>query len=616
MIESLLEKANKLPLLPGVYIMRDTAGTAIYVGKAKKLKNRVSSYFHGEHPPKVSAMVAKVADFEVVVVNSEFEALILENSLIKRHMPRYNILLKDDKGYPFVRLDRQPAYPVFSVVNKPKDDGAEYFGPFGGRGTTFDILNALKKTFLLPNCSRKFPRDIGKERPCLNYQMGLCAGYCRPEADPSEYRRSIDHAVMVLTGKTTELQAELTKQMEAAAEELRFEVAAGYRDRLNALRNLENRQKVIATVFADTDAIGYHRGAKTGFTVLHYSDGCLAGKDFELLDEPLEPDSEALANLIAQYYSHRGSYPRILLLPFSVEDINSLSRLLSEAAGHTVRLFVPYRGDRATLTETACLNAREEVQRATTAAQRRSKTLEWLQKTLELPTLPRRIEAFDISNTGDFGVVAAMTVFYDGKPLKRDYRKFKIKTIVGQDDYGSMHEAVSRRFARCIEGDEKFADVPDLLLIDGGDIHAAVAETALAEIGLKLPVFGMVKDDHHRTRALVTSGGREIGIARNQTVFALIGSIQEETHRFAIEYHRSLRSSTIHSTLDKIAGVGEQRRAALLKKFKSVNAIRSATVEELNAVVPKNTALAIYEYFHQEEDSSCALSLERQGEDD
>ena len=600
-IDELREKANRLPLLPGVYLMRDAEGTVIYVGKAKKLKNRVSSYFHGEHLPKVAAMVDHVADFEVVVVNSEFEALMLENSLIKRHMPHYNILLRDDKGYPFVRLDMREEYPRFSVVKAPKDDGAKYFGPFGGRGTTFDILATLQKALSLPTCSRRFPRDIGRERPCLNFQMGLCAGYCRPEADPVEYRRSMEQAAMVLSGRSAELKQALTEQMEQAAEELRFEQAALYRDRLRAVENLGNRQKVIATAFADTDAVGFFRGAKTCFAVLHYSEGSLAGKDFTIVDEPLETDGEAVERFLCQYYARRGGAAKTVLLPVEVEDAEALEKLLSEMAGRRVRVSTPQRGDRAALTETACLNAREEVQRALTAAQRRSKTLEWLQKALSLPTLPRRIEAFDISNTGSFGVVAAMTVFVDGKPLKRDYRKFKMKTVDGQDDYGSMHEAVYRRFARCVEGDEKFAEVPDLLLIDGGDVHAATAERALAELGLVLPVCGMVKDDHHRTRALITSDGHEIGIVGNQAVFSFIGTIQEETHRFAIEYHRSLRTATIGSTLDKIPGVGEKRRQALLKHFRSVGAVRAASAEQLAAVVPKNTAQAVYDYFHPEE---------------
>ena len=604
--EALLEKANRLPLLPGVYLMHGADGTIIYVGKAKKLKNRVSSYFHGDHLPKVEAMVQKVADFEVVVVNSEFEALMLENALIKRHQPHYNILLKDDKGYPFVRLDPREAYPRFTVVNRPKQDGARYFGPFGGRGTTFDILNTLQKALLLPTCSRRFPRDVGKERPCLNYQMGLCAGYCRREARAEDYRDSIDQAALVLSGKTEELKARLTERMEAAAEELRFENAAQFRDRLRAIENLGNRQKVIATAFADTDAVGFFRGARTCFAVLHYVDGALAGKDFELMEEPVEEDAEAVCALTLQYYDRRGTIPSTVLLPVEIEDAEAAAQLLSERAGRRVRLLTPKRGEKTVLTETANLNAREEVQRITTLVQRRNKTLEWLQKTLELPTLPRRIESFDISNTGSFGIVAGMVVFVDGKPLKRDYRRFKMKTVTEQDDYGSMYEAVSRRFARAVEGDEKFADVPDLLLIDGGDVHAATAERALADLGLELPVFGMVKDDRHRTRALITSEGREIGIVGNQAVFSFVGTIQEEVHRYSIEYHRKLRSAAIGSTLDRIPGVGEKRRSQLLKAFKTIRAIREAEMDQLRAVVPANTARAVYDYFHNGEETGDA----------
>jgi len=590
-----------LPMLPGVYLMKDAGGDVIYVGKAKKLKNRVTSYFRGEHLPKVEAMVRRVDDFEVIVANSEFEALVLENSLIKRHMPHYNILLRDDKGYPFVRVDGKAEYPRISIVNRTAEDGARYYGPFGSRGTSFAIISALKKALMLPDCTRRFPRDIGKERPCLNYQMGLCSGFCRGEPDGAEYRERISQAEMVLSGKSGELSAKLKTMMEQAAEELRFEIAAEYRDRLRAIESLDNRQKVIATAFADTDVIGFFRGAKTAFAVLHFSGGDLAGKDFELMDEPVETDGEALSRLVLQYYLKRGTWPKNILLPFDIEDIAEVQSLLSETAGKTVCISVPQRGEKAALTATAQLNAREEVSRATTQSQRRNKTLEWLCKTLEMPSFPNRIESFDISNTGSFGIVAAMVVFVDGKPLKREYRKFRIKESAGQDDYSSMYEAVYRRFRRCLDGDEKFMEVPDLLLIDGGDTHAAVAERALADLGLVLPVFGMVKDDHHRTRALITSQGKEIGIVGNQAVFSFIGTIQEEVHRFAIEYHRSLRSETMGSALDKIPGVGEKRKMELLRHFKTIKAIKEAEETELCKVVPRNTAKSIYEYFHQEE---------------
>ena len=602
MLDTLREKANNLPLLPGVYIMLDEKSEVIYVGKAKKLKNRVSSYFHGEHLPKVQAMVDKVADFNVIVAASEFEALVLENSLIKRHKPHYNILLKDDKGYPFIRLDMREEYPAMSLANRAAKDGAKYYGPFGSRGQTKNVISTISKALLLPDCSRKFPRDIGKERPCLNYHMGACLGWCLKDSSGEEYRRRMTQAALILDGKSGELLEDLRCQMEQAAEELRFEKAAELRDRMRAVENLSNRQRVIATAFADTDAIGFCRGAKSCFTVLHFVNGDLVGKDTEMMEEPLEEDSEAISDLVRQYYTaHRGGWPKSILLPCEIEDRQDLEELLSQCSGRRMYIETPQRGERMRLIESAALNAREEIQRRTTAAQRRSKTLEWLQKTLELEQFPERIEAFDVSNLGATGIVAAMTVHVEGKPLKRDYRKFRIKDLEMQDDYASMYQAVYRRFRHYAEGDERFSPLPDLLLIDGGDTHAAVAVQAQLDLGFCVPTFGMVKDDRHRTRALISPEGQEIGISQNQAVFALIGGIQEETHRFAIEYQRSLRSEGYGSTLDKIPGVGEKRRNELIKTFKSVKAIREASLEQLRLVVPKNTAQAVYDYFHSEE---------------
>ena len=604
MLDTLREKANNLPLLPGVYIMLDEKNQVIYVGKAKKLKNRVSSYFHGEHLPKVQAMVDKVADFNVIVAGSEFEALVLENSLIKRHKPHYNILLKDDKGYPFIRMDLREEYPGMSLSNKALKDGARYFGPFGGRSQTRSMISTISKALLLPDCSRKFPRDIGKERPCLNYHMGSCLGWCLRDSDAEEYRRRAMQAAQILEGKGGELMEEIRAQMEQAAEELRFEKAAELRDRLRAVENLANRQRVIATAFADTDAIGFCRGAKSCFTVLHFVNGDLVGKDTEMMDEPLEEDSEAISDLVRQYYTaHRGGWPKSILLPCKIDDREDLEELLSQCSGRRIYIETPQRGERVRLIESAALNAREEIQRRTTAAQRRSKTLEWLQKTLGLDNFPERIEAFDISNLGSTGIVAAMTVYVDGKPLKKAYRKFRIRDMEMQDDYASMYQAVYRRFSHYAEGDERFAPLPDLLLIDGGDTHAAVAVQAQTDLGLQVPTFGMVKDDRHRTRALISPEGQEIGISQNQAVFALIGGIQEETHRFAIEYQRSLRSESYGSTLDKIPGVGDKRRNELIKYFKSVKAVKEASLEQLKLVVPRNTAQAVYDYFHSGEET-------------
>ena len=601
MLDTLLEKANNLPQLPGVYIMLDARGEVIYVGKAKRLKNRVTSYFRGEHLPKVAAMAEKVRDFNVIVANSEFEALVLENSLIKRHKPHYNILLKDDKGYPFIRIDFQSAYPRMTVSRSAPKDGASYYGPFGGRYQTREIIDVIRTALLLPDCTRSFPRDIGRERPCLKYQMGSCAGWCREGMQQEDYRTRMEQAALILEGKSAQLLSELTEQMERAAEDLRFEKAAALRDRIRAVEALSRKQRVISTAFSDTDAIGFCRGAKSCFTVLHFSGGDLTGKDTEMIDEPIEDDAEAVSNLIRQYYATRGTVPGHILLPLECEDREELETYLCGIAGRKTQIETPRRGERLRLVESAALNAREEILRRTTQAQRRNKTLEWLQKALDLERFPKRIEAFDISNLGNTGIVAAMTVHADGKPLRRDYRRFRIRGLETEDDYASMYQAVSRRLQHYLDGDEKFAPLPDLLLIDGGARHAATARRAAEDLGVSLPVFGMVKDERHRTRALVTPDGREIGIAGNQAVFSLIGSIQEETHRSAVEYQRSLRTESYGSTLEKIPGVGKKRREELIAHFKSVKAIREASEEELAAVVPKNTAHAVWKAFHGEE---------------
>ena len=589
MLDTLLEKANNLPQLPGVYIMLDEKGEVIYVGKAKRLKNRVVSYFRGEHLPKVAAMVDKVRDFNVIVASSEFEALILENSLIKRHRPHYNILLKDDKGYPFIRIDRREPYPQLTVSRSAPKDGASYYGPFGGRYQTREIIAAIRQTLLLPDCARRFPRDIGRERPCLKFQMGSCAGWCRSGPTQEDYRARIEQASLILEGRSAELIESLREKMEQAAEELRFEQAAALRDRIRSVEALSHKQRVISTAFSDTDAVGFCRGAKSCFTVLHFQGGDLTGKDAEMLDEPIEEDGEAISKLVRQYYASRGAVPKHILLPLDCDDREELEAFLSESSGRKTLIEVPQRGERMRLVESAAVNAREEILRRT--------TLEWLQKALDLESFPHRIEAFDISNLGITGIVAAMTVHVDGRPLKRDYRKFRIRGLEQPDDYASMYQTLTRRLRHYLDGDEKFSPLPDLMLIDGGQEHAATALRAARDLGLSLPIYGMVKDDRHRTRALVTPEGREIGISGNQAVFSLVGNIQEETHRSAIEYQRSLRSESYGSTLEKIRGVGKKRREELIAHFKSVRAIREASFEELCAVVPKNTAQAVWAYF-------------------
>ena len=600
--EELREKANDLPLAPGVYLMMDKTGRVIYVGKAKKLKNRVSQYFANlaAHTEKTRAMVSQIDHFDVIIADSEFEALILENSLIKRHQPRYNILLKDDKGYPYIRLSREE-YPRFSLAGRVAEDGARYFGPYGSRHSTQGILDALRTALRLPSCRKKFPRDIGKERPCLNFHMGKCDGYCRSEELKERHDEAIRQAVSLLEGRFKEVKADLTAEMERAAEELRFEQAAQLRDRLRAIELLGARQKVVAGSLADTDVTGFFRGtAKSCFVVLHYVDGDLAAKDMELLETPVEEDEEEiLSSLVREYYGGRTRLPRQILLPCELADQVPLTRMLSEQVGSRVELVTPQRGAKMDLIKLANQNAAEEVERATTREERQNKLLEALGRMLGLPQAPRRMESYDISNTGSDDIVASMVVFENGRPLKRDYRHFKLKDLDGPDDYASMEQVLTRRFRRYLDGDEKFNARPDLLLIDGGGNHVRVACRVLETMGLDIPAFGMVKDDRHRTRALVAPDGREIGIQAIPAVFALIGQIQEETHRFAITYHHESHSkSATRSALDGIPGVGEKRRAELRKHFGTIKAIREADVETLAAVVPRAAAQAVWEHFH------------------
>ena len=599
--DELKDKALSLPYAPGVYIMRDKTDKVIYVGKAKKLKNRVSQYFQdtASHSPKTRMMVSKIHHFDVIVAGSEFEALVLECSLIKRHMPKYNILLKDDKGYPYLRLNMKDVYPTITLVNKMADDGADYYGPYGGRGITHDVMEAIRLTLKLPGCKKQFPRDIGKDRPCLNYHMNQCAGWCQENKSCTEYREAMAQARELLRGNYKAVWEEVRQKMLSAADNLDFELAASLRDRMNAVENLGQKQLVTAGALADTDVIGYgETEAKACFAVLHYSGGNLLDKDYEVFSRP-DDKQEAVSSLLKQFYLSRGLFPKRVLLPFPLEDSELFSELLEQQTGRRPKLHVPQRGDNVRLVELACTNAREEAERATGKEERVNATLELLGKML-LMDAPQRIESFDISNIAGTDIVASMVVFHGGRPQKSDYKRFKLEGFSNQDDYASMHQVIKRRFAHFVAGDKGFEEAPDLLLIDGGINHAKVAVSALEELELHFPVLGMVKDDRHRTRALVTPQGQEIRIDNNQAVFSLIGNIQEETHRFAIHYHRQLRSKRLrYSELDGIAGIGPKRKQELLRQFKSLSAIGQATLPELERVLPKDAAAAVYHHFRE-----------------
>ena len=605
--DELREKANDLPLQPGVYLMMDKTGKVIYVGKAKKLKNRVSQYFQDSaaHSVKTRQMVSQVDHFDTIFVTSEFEALVLENSLIKRHMPRYNILLKDDKGYPLVRLSRG-RYPKFTLVNRPANDGAKYFGPFGGRYETRQAVDAVCQALRLPTCRRQFPRDIGAERPCLNFHMGRCDGFCRPEMPEAEYDRRMEQAAQLLEGRSKQLLRDMTAEMEAEAEALRFEQAAQLRDRIQAISALSKKQTVIAGLCADTDVWGVFRGAgKSGYAVLHMENGDLVGRETELLTAPMEESAaELLAAVTAQYYLPRAILPHEILLCVDTGDCEELSEALTQRAGHKVWVHVPQRGEKSTLADMAVRNAQEEVRRATTAEEKTAYTLEALQKMLNLPQPPRRMESFDISNTGASDIVASMVVYQGAKPLKSAYRRFQIKELTGghPDDYGSMREVLRRRLQRAADEDEKFLPLPDVFLIDGGVTHADAVREVAEQFDCTVPIFGMVKDDRHRTRALVTPEGREIGIVNDQAVFSLIGQIQEETHHFAITYHHQHHTkSAMRSALDGVPGLGPKRQAELRKHFGTVKAIREADETALAAVLPQNVAHTLWIRLHEKE---------------
>lgn len=602
-IEELKQKANSLPLLPGVYVMKNKDDTVIYVGKAKKLKNRVSQYFQdtASHNTKTRMMVSQVHHFDVIVAGSEFEALVLECSLIKRHQPRYNILLKDGKGYPYIRLNTKAEYPTMCMVNKPEPDGATYYGPFGSRGVTQNILDAIRTALQLPNCSKKFPQDIGKGRPCLHFHMGQCAGWCKDPAMKSAYQDRIVQVKQLLQGDFRCVSESLRKQMLAAAEELNFELAASLRNSLTAIENLSKKQLVTAGAQMDTDVIGYaESGNKACLSILHYSGGDLLDKEYEIF--PIQDDrSVALSALVKQYYLNSGIAPKLILLPFNMDDGDLFEQMLEQNYKRRTRIHVPQRGNNAQLVSLANRNAQEEVNRITDRTERTNATLVLLQKMLGLSSL-KRIESYDISNISGTDTVASMVVFQDGKPHRSEYKRFKIRELSHQDDYAAMAEVLKRRFTHYLENTGSFSESPDLLLIDGGAAHATIALQTLKDLGLSFPVFGMVKDDRHRTRALITADGLEIRIDNQQSIFSLIGNIQEETHRFAITYHRNLRSKRLkYSELDTIAGIGAKRKQDLLRIFKSISAISAAELTELERYLPRNAALSVYEHFRKKE---------------
>ncbi|NLT57691.1 MAG: excinuclease ABC subunit UvrC [Clostridiales bacterium] len=602
-IGRLRKKARELPLLPGVYFMKDARGKVIYVGKAKALRNRVGSYFTGieSHPPKVFRMVALVQDFDTIVTATELEALVLECAQIKHHMPHYNILLKDDKAYPYIKLDIASPYPRLAMVRRRERDDALYFGPYSGR--VGEMIATVNKTFLLPSCSRVFPRDIGKARPCLNASIKTCMAPCSGQVSEAQYREAVGDAIAFLEGRYSTMIEELEQRMAQAAEEMRFEEAARIRDRLKALTRLRERQKVVDAPNVSQDVIGYaEQGRAVAVAVMTVRQGRLISLDsFRFGKEEFEPPEAGLAAFIKQHYLQSADLPRDILLSLLPEDDGLLEQYLSERAGHRVHLRRPQRGALRRKVEMAEVNAAQLLEQHSSQEEKLRRSVEELQALLGLERPPLRIEAVDISNTAGSESVGGMVTFVNGRPSKKDYKRYKIKSVEGQDDYESMREVIWRRMRRFRQGEEGFEQLPDLLLLDGGRGHLSAVQEVLRELGVDIPVFAMVKDEHHRTRGLVGEGG-EITPTPVSPAAVLVGKIQEEVHRYAIDYHRRLRGKkTFSSQLTGIEGIGEKRAAALMAHFKTIERIQKATEQELCAVpgMSRAAAAAIRSHFGQ-----------------
>lgn len=599
----LRKKAMSLPLLPGVYIMKNADGEIIYIGKAKALKNRVSQYFGSQnrHPIKVRKMVENVDRFDYIVTGSEFEALVLECSLIKQHSPKYNILLKDDKGYSYIRISEGEYRKISAVFNK-KDDGSEYIGPYLSSYSVRQSVDAANKIFKLPQCNKVFPRDFGKSRPCLNYYISQCCGLCMGKIKKSDYDEAVDGAIAFLKGDSRDIIADLRAKMEKAAEELDFEQAAKLRDRINSIERIKEKQKVVyksveeQDVFATADIDG-----SVCLAVLRFSNGRLFDSEHFFFDDP--GDKEGMrSDFITSYYSMRDNIPKRVTVDGEVADRELLEQWLSEKKGKKVTVFVPARGEQLEIVNMCRKNAEEKLAIKKGRTGREIAVLDELKDLLGLKKTPEYIESYDISHTAGQDSVAGMIVFKGGKPYRKAYKRFSIKSFDGNDDYRAMNEVLTRRFSeyeKSKDSTEGFGKLPDLILLDGGVGQVHAVEPVLREFGLKIPLFGMVKDNRHRTRAISGDGG-EIAINSKRQVFTLVSEIQNEVHRFSVAYHHQKHAKRgLSLSLTEIEGVGEKRASALLKYFKTMTAIKNAEVDELSKAPGITSAVAqnIYDYY-------------------
>ena len=599
-LKELRTKAMRLPLTPGVYLMKDKNGKIIYVGKAKALKNRVSQYFGSDknHGIKVRKMVENVTDFDFILCDSEFEALVLECSLIKQYNPKYNILLKDDKGYHYIEITKPP-YRKIREAKKKLDNGSEYLGPYTSSFAVKNTVDETQNIFKLPKCNKSFPRDIGKGRPCLNYFISLCSAPCARKITEKEYNEAIEEAIDFIKGGSDKAISQMKKRMEEYAENLEFEKAAKMRDRINAIGKLNEKQKVVSNEVKNQDIFAIATGPeKACISVLRFNDGRLCDNEDFIIDA-VKDLPQARSEVITRYYELRDTIPLRIVVDGEVADAELLEEWLTKKKGRKVIITVPQRGEQAKLVSMCSANAAEKLAQSEGLKGNQAAQSDELAKLLGLKKVPVYIEAYDISHTGGSDNVAGMVVFKNALPYPKGYKKFAIKGFVGQDDYASMAEVLDRRFARYVDGDENFAPLPDLILLDGGEGQVNAVLPVMRKYNINIPIFGMVKDDRHRTRA-ITANGEIIAINSKRQVFTLVSNIQEEVHRFAYGYHRKKHTkSTLTSSLTQIEGIGEKIAKDLMKHFKTITAIKNASLEELCKVkgISEKKAESIINFF-------------------
>ncbi len=607
----LRKKSMSLPLTPGVYIMKNRQGDIIYIGKAKALKNRVSQYFGSQnnHPVKVRKMVENVDDFDYILCDTEFEALVLECSLIKQHSPKYNILLKDDKGYSYIKV-YGGEWPNFKVVKQKDDDSARYIGPYMSSAGISAAVDRAKKIFKIPTCNKEFPAQYGKSRPCLNYSIGQCSAPCAAKIKKEAYNESVKNALEFITDGSDSMTEKLTALMYEAAENEEYEKAAKLRDTIKAIGRIAEKQKVVAAPVKEQDVFALV-GAKQGLnpkaclSVLRFADYRLYDSEYFIIDLP-ENLPEARHELIMRYYTIRDNVPPKISIDGEVESSDILCEWLSAKAGKKVTINIPQRGEQLRLLEMCRSNSAQKLALYLGRTGKATAALDELGKLLGLKSPPEFIESYDISHTAGSNNVAGMVVFKDGLPYRKSYRRFSVKGFTGQDDYASMAEVLDRRFTEyenSKESDEGFGRLPDLILLDGGKGQVNAVIPVLNKHNLNIPLFGMVKDSHHRTRAIAMSGG-EISLTSKRSAFTLVSTIQEEVHRYSVAYHHAKnKKSGISTTLTRIEGIGESRAKNLMKHFKTVKAISEANEEELAGVkgMSKTAAKAVYDAFHSDE---------------